>query len=218
MICRVCVNEIKKGGLYTFRKDACICQKCFNDFKPIFYKFKINDVEALAIYSYDETIQKHLYAIKGCYDIELAIIFLSRYIFELRNKYRGYYLVPLPSSKEDDELRGFNHVIQIFKPLNMKFINCIEKAFCFKQSEMNKEERGKIISKLKMVNINEVTNKKILIVDDVMTTGSSVKAAIELIKKGRPKKIKVLVMSRKLPYCQNNTNAFSFFFRKEKRY
>jgi xanthine phosphoribosyltransferase len=39
-------------------------------------------------------------------------------------------------------------------------------------------------------------NDKILIVDDVFTTGSTLNAAIDLIKQGQPKNIKVLVLSK----------------------
>ena len=43
-------------------------------------------------------------------------------------------------------------------------------------------------------------NKKVLIVDDVLTTGSSIKASIELLKKYKPKKMKGLVVAEK---CRN---------------
>ena len=46
-----------------------------------------------------------------------------------------------------------------------------------------------------------LTNKKILIVDDVMTTGSTVKHAIEIIKKKKPKIIKVLILAKN---CRTN--------------
>ena len=40
------------------------------------------------------------------------------------------------------------------------------------------------------------SGKKVLIVDDVFTTGSTVNAMIDLIKPKNPKKIKILVMSK----------------------
>ena len=39
--------------------------------------------------------------------------------------------------------------------------------------------------------------EKVLIVDDVMTTGSTLKAMVSLIQKGHPKCIKLLVMSKR---------------------
>ena len=38
--------------------------------------------------------------------------------------------------------------------------------------------------------------KNILIVDDVFTTGSTIRAAIDLVKQAKPKNIKVLVMAK----------------------
>ena len=41
-----------------------------------------------------------------------------------------------------------------------------------------------------------VKNKRILLIDDVVTTGSTLKASIDLIKKGSPKDIKILVLAK----------------------
>ena len=63
----------------------------------------------MAIYDYNETIKKLIYQFKGCYDYELKDVFLFRYVTYLKWKFNDYILVPAPSSKVDDEKRGFNH-------------------------------------------------------------------------------------------------------------
>lgn len=45
--------------------------------------------------------------------------------------------------------------------------------------------------------IEVIKNKKILICDDICTTGSTLKAIIELVKKGNPKDIKILVVAKR---------------------
>ena len=215
-MCKVCFSEIKKYGLYALRKDACICQKCFNELNPILNRYIIDGIEIFVIYRYDDALRNKLFELKGCYDIELSQIFLSRFIYELRLLYKGYTIVPLPSSKEDDEIRGFNHVYEIFKYLNLPIVNAIKKKYNFKQSELSKKERENILSKLEICDESELYGKKILIVDDVLTTGSSVKAAIKMIKKCHPKKIKVLILSRKIEIVKKKATFFTFksFFKK----
>ena len=113
----------------------------------------------------------------------------------LKLKFYGYYIVYIPSSMEDDKKRGFNHVKEMFRSLNLKSIDCLRKKYKFKQSSLSKKEREKIIDKLEVIDGKLITGKKILIVDDVLTTGSSIKAAIKLITKYHPKLIKVLVLA-----------------------
>ena len=74
----------------------------------------------------------------------------------------------------------------------------IEKTKKEKQANKHKKERMKVGEIFKTNQIELVKNKKILIVDDVMTTGSSLKAAINLVKQGKPRKIEVLVMAKNI--------------------
>lgn len=155
----------------------------------------------MAIYRYNSFFKSLLYQFKGCYDIELRDVFLEKQAHYLRIKYFGYYLVYVPSSLEDDKKRGFNHVEEIFKLLNLNHINVLRKKFAFKQSDLPKKEREKIIDKLEVIDGFKIKDKKILLVDDVLTTGSSIKSAIRLITKYHPKDIKVLVLAHN---CRKN--------------
>ena len=83
----------------------------------------------------------------------------------------------------------------MFKPLNLPIKQCIHKTKDIKQSDLSSSEREKIRDYLVIDHI-DFSKKKVLIVDDVYTTGSTVKAMIDLIKTKNPKKIKVLVMSK----------------------
>ena len=67
-----------------------------------------------------------------------------------------------------------------------------------KQAKKNKKERMSSQNNFEITDTNIVKNKKILIVDDVYTTGSSMNSAINLIKQGRPKKISVLVIAKNI--------------------
>ncbi|MBO6280109.1 MAG: ComF family protein [Bacilli bacterium] len=164
--------------------------------KAKFIKFKIGSIEALSIYHYDESIRKLIYQFKGCYDVELKNIFLFRYVTFLKIKYSGYIVIPIPSSKVDDEKRGFNHVKEMFSILKMNMIDELEKISQEKQSSLTSKNRLNINDKLILKNKDSITSKKILIVDDIYTTGATMFKAIELIKKAKPKDIKVLTIAK----------------------
>lgn len=155
----------------------------------------IDETSGYYIYDYDEEVQKNLYQFKGCFDYELAGVFLDYFRVYLFIKYFGYVLVPAPSAIDADKERGFNHVVEIFKTLHLKMNCCIHKTSNTKQSDLNAEERKKIKDNLVIDDVS-FYKKKVLIVDDVYTTGSTVKAMIDLVKSKNPKKIKVLVMSK----------------------
>lgn len=196
-ICKICLKPVHNWNLHIFFKsDYCICEKCEEKLHPLFLKFRIGNIDALAIYKYDEDIRTFLYQFKGCYDIELGEVFLNRFKDELHFMFHDYFLIPAPSSKKDDKEREFNHVKIIFQSLNLPVLPIIDKAFDYKQAELSAKERQEATRNLRINNNHSLYGKKILIIDDVYTTGATVRGMIELIKTLKPKKIKVLVMSK----------------------
>jgi len=177
-------------------KNSCICSECQNKLIPTFKKFRVDGIEALAIYEYDDQFKKLIFQFKGCYDIELAPLFLERYKHELKIKYKGFTVVPAPSYYEDDEKREFNHVFEIFKELKLPIEKYIYKANKFKQAEHKSKDRSQIAECLCLLKNEDLSSKKILFVDDVFTTGSTAKTCIELLRQLHPKKIEVLVMCK----------------------
>lgn len=165
------------------------------ELKPAFNDFKIGEIDATNIYWYTETIQGALYQFKGCGDYELKNIFLDYYNEFITTKYHGYTLIPAPSSGEAEKERGFNQVVEMFSRVKLPMMRCIHKVNDVKQHTLTSKERSEIKNLLCIDNV-DLSKKKILIVDDVYTTGATVKSMIELIKNKNPKKIKVLVMSK----------------------
>lgn len=195
--CKICFKEIKDYSFHNLIfKNNDLCEDCFNKFVPRFIHFKHGKIKCLALYEYDQTIKELIYKYKGCYDIELKSVFLSRYLWFLKWKYMGYKIVTIPSWWEDDKLRGFNHVKEIAKLLNLPMLEVLEKTIDHKQADQNVEGRKQIGKVLKLSHLELIENQKILIMDDVHTTGSSIDATINLLKAGKPKKIQVLVIAK----------------------
>ena len=198
--CKICFKEI---GITDFCRffdgDIVICANCQKALEPKFIRFKADDYDALAFYDYSEFIKKQIFLYKGCFDYEMKDIFLNLFIKEIKLRYRDYKIIPIPSYVEDDKTRGFNHVIEICKMLGLSLCQVLEKTSHFKQAEKGAKQRQEIKKHLAINNSVDLTNEKVLIVDDIYTTGSTMSAAIKLIETLHPKKIKVLVLAKTKP-------------------
>ncbi|MCD8195017.1 MAG: hypothetical protein LUD22_01790 [Coprobacillus sp.] len=204
--CKICFQPVNETNLYNILNATPLCHTCLKQFNPVFKKGKIDSYKFEYIYNYDDFIKDLLYKFKGCYDYELKDVFLGRFKWYLRIRYFGYNLVPAPSSEEKNEERGFNHVEEMFSCLKLKYIKCIKKKYDFKQSDLTKSERMQVKDKFEVIDGSSVKGKKILIVDDIFTTGSTIRAMIDLLKPYHPRKIKVLTMAKTPPHEESKNN------------
>ncbi len=196
-ICKVCLKEIENDGVTSLLLGKMpICLKCYNRLHPKPETWKVDNVSCHSIYRYDEGFRSLLYQYKGCRDIELSSVFLARIKFLLKAKYAGFAMIPAPSSKKNDAKRGFNQVIESFSTLGLPILRAIEKLGDSKQSDLSKGERSKVGKYLNWVGPDSLEGQSILLVDDVYTTGSTIKACLSLIKARKPKKVEVLVLAK----------------------
>ena len=191
-----------------FDGDICICPKCQNEFEPKFTSFNVNGYKATAIFEYTPYVKELIYKYKGCFDYELKDVFLNLYYKEIRMRYSTYKIIPIPSYAEDDKVRGFNHVVEMFKKLDLEPLPIIEKTAHFKQAENKAKKRSEINKYLVIKKPIDLSNTKVLIVDDIYTTGSTMRAAINLVEKLNPKQIRVLVFAKTRALGNENTNIY----------
>lgn len=63
------------------------------------------------------------------------------------------------------------------------------------QKKLNKKEREKHKDFIGANDLLRISGKKILLVDDVISTGNSINQALKVLKEGNPKKIKILIIA-----------------------
>lgn len=198
--CKKCFKRIEMDSLHAFFSSSpTLCHQCYEELTPIYEKFRVLGCPAVAVYPYHQAFQSLLYQFKGCGDIELASVFLERTIWFLKIRYFSYVIVPVPSSPQHDEARGFNQVVEVCRTIGLPISRSITKPFEHKQSDHNKKERENVGKFLRFDEKKPVEGKKILLVDDVYTTGSTVRACIKMLKAHGAKKIAVLLLSRVPP-------------------
>ena len=195
--CLICFKKVNITDFCRlFNAEIPICQACQTEMEPKFISFSVDKHKATSIYDYNPFIRKLIYQYKGCYDYELHKVFLDRYAKEIKLRYFDYVVIPIPSYKNEDEERGFNHVVETFKSLGINMLNIIEKTEKHKQAVSTFNQRKEVYKFLELNSHPDLSKKKVLIVDDVYTTGSTMKAAIHLVEKLNPKKIDVLVVAK----------------------
>ncbi len=197
MICKLCFNEFHIDSFaHLLNKKTYVCNKCKKKMIPQFNVFKIEGIKCLSIYDYDDVLKSLIYQLKGCKDIEIAPIFLNEYRYYIKLKYFGYHIVEVPSYFQDDLNRGFNHVDEIFKFIKLKKLKILKKNTHIKQSDGTIQQREKIGDYLSIENNVDLSNKRILLVDDICTSGNTLKACIKLLKNHNAKKIQCLVICK----------------------
>ena len=182
--------------LTQMEASPCLCSKCRETFHPHFRRWVVDGVPCLSLYRYGDGLRSVIYQYKGCGDIELKSVFLEHIGRYLKIRFKGYVVVPCPSHESHNVARGFNHVESIFESLSLPMVKALRKTEDIKQSSQTKEGRKNIGKYLEITSKTHIKGKKILLVDDIYTTGSTIKACIGLLKGAGAKTIRVLVIAK----------------------
>lgn len=198
-ICKVCFKTINDFTLSNLVfNNLSLCYRCFISFPTEFKKTKVNGYKFTRMYVYKDKIRELLLNYKILDDVELRHVFLEYFNDYINIKYRGFVVVFAPSYYGDKDEKSFLSLQEMFGKIRLPKINALEKTQPIKQMGRSREQRldiGKYFALVKDVNLK---NRKILLVDDVYTTGSTIKESIKLLEKLKPKTIEILVMSQRI--------------------
>ena len=125
----------------------------------------------------------------------------NKKLFENIKKYDT--IIPVTISYKRFKERGYNQSLLIAKEIAVNtdlelLNNCLIKTKnIIEQSKLNKEDRAKNISGVYILQKKELIEKrKILLVDDIYTTGSTVNECSRMLRYGNPKKIGILIIAK----------------------
>ncbi len=180
MRCLYCDSPIDKISLYgLLMEEDCLCQNCRKGLKIDHQTIKINGVKVETFYRYDGLFRSILLQYKECCDEALKDVFLYRLAAGLYLRYHGYQIVLIPSSEVKKEKRGFDHLRLIFESTGLKINDGLKMKKQLIQEGASAEERRQMLGNYFY---EGEPIRKALIVDDVLTTGSSLYGAYLAIK------------------------------------
>lgn len=117
-----------------------------------------------------------------------------------------FVLVPIPLHFKREEARGFNQAEKIAailaKKLSLEMVNDILVRVKDTRPQTGlpaKERRKNVIGAFKVVNKREVADKNFILVDDLVTTGSTLKSAGLVLKRAGASKVWGLTFARTAP-------------------
>ncbi|UXR78753.1 MULTISPECIES: ComF family protein [unclassified Staphylococcus] len=146
-----------------------------------------------ASYCYDGLMKEIIQRYKFMKDVALAEV-LARYIEWPKAQYD--IVIPMPSSPQNDALRTFNPVKYVLQSKGMQFHELLVMENRHKQFDLSKKERFCIENSIKTTNEKNLENKRILLVDDIYTTGKTAhNAAIKLFS-AKVRKLDMLTFAR----------------------
>lgn len=112
-------------------------------------------------------------------------------------------IMPVPISKKRKKERGYNQseliAREIARNIGIAYNkhSLIKKKNIIEQSKLNKEQRQENIKGVyELYNNKKLKDKKILLVDDIYTTGSTVNECSKILNQVQPKKIGILTLAK----------------------
>ena len=195
-ICKCCFKTINKPTLVNILNDVCLCEECFKSFDFNLVNTTFENYPFTYLTTYKKPLSTYLIQYKETLDYELKDIFFNYYCLYIKLKYFSYHIVLVPSSESKIKKRGFNHLKCMCDQFNLPYLDVLYKDDTLDQKKKNINQRKNVSKYIHIKNGELIKDKKILIIDDVFTTGNSIKASINLIKPYKPKKIKILVLCK----------------------
>lgn len=196
--CLICLTPLLKNISFVHLVSKMpLCQQCLEKFEIINTCIDFHHYPLTILYTYNEFFQSLLFQYKGLYDHALKDAFLCLFQSEFHNRYQDYIIVVAPSSQEDNELRGFAPVETIAQTFSNQIFNGLYKKEEYKQSDLSYQERKRVIEKINIRDGEQLKARKVLILDDVVTSGSTLYSCLLLVLAQEPKSVELLALSTK---------------------
>ena len=197
IICVCCKERIQKYDIETYVNNIGICSQCFEKLEPVPINNPMQGRKfvnyVITGYYYNDIIKTLIHRYKFGSEYAFSKLFASILFERIKNipeLYSFDFITSIPLSRLRFLERGYNQseliARELSKLLNIRYEICVHKKRHTKaQSSLKTKNRFTNIKNAFIADSKRVENKRILLFDDLFTTGSTMnECAKELISKG----------------------------------
>lgn len=173
--------------------EGTVCVKCGRPFERSkchdcirwndFYDRDDPLLKNVSLYMYNDFMQEVITKWKYRGDYIIGELFRSTFLAKFTEQYRSLLkdvvVVPIPISRERAMERGFNQASMLASFLSSTVKDVLVQKHLEKQSKKTRMERMTTINPF---SITETINKSVVLVDDIYTTGRTLRHAASLLK------------------------------------
>lgn len=211
------LKKLETIKMFIFSNRCCICNEllnsnssyvCGNCKEKVIKKIHLRKFDKFYfVLDYDSDIKSLIKNFKF-YNKKNISYFLSDLIktsiYKVISENKIDLIIPVPINQEKKLERGFNQINVILELLNIPYEEIIRNKNTYPMSKLKNIYARHFNIKSSFTVPFNTSNKNILIVDDILTTGNTVKEIIkEIYKKGTPDSIFVFSISAANSFYKN---------------
>ncbi|GGE28872.1 ComF family protein [Streptococcus himalayensis] len=192
--CDTCMSEFKEIGEQH-------CERCWKEGEDVLcsdcqeWEKKGEMIEHQACFRYNQAMKEYFSTYKFQGDYALHRVFARTFSRALKPYQKEFTLVPIPVSSHRFQKRGFNQVTAFLEGAKLSYSDLLEKEDSLAQSSKTREER---LQTQQVFSIRDLKNlpEKILLIDDIYTTGATLHLAKKLLLENGVKRVRTFSLAR----------------------
>ncbi|MGM0876451.1 MAG: ComF family protein [Bacillota bacterium] len=202
--CDECSQTLKKitgptcPTCYRPQETETLCSDCKRwEDDPVWKNMLHKNV---SVFEYNDAMKEVLATFKFRGDAALVNVFKQTFVGSYKDKISSLtidWTIPIPLSKERLYERGFNQAKMLADFLPLQQLEILQRTHHEKQSKKSRNERLSASNVFSVVEeSSKIENKRILLIDDIYTTGSTLRHAAKLLIQNGASSVSSLTLIR----------------------
>lgn len=151
-----------------------------------------------SMFQYNAMMRAFFKSYKFQGDYALRLVFRERFVNFIKNSIKeNEQIVPIPIDEDTMKARGFNQVTGLIEGLDFLNVLSNQRTENSKhQFQRNREERLSHVNTFKAIDNHAIDGQNVLLVDDIYTTGTTIRQAADVLKKQGVRTVRSITLCR----------------------